>query len=579
LATAKHLRIHANDGHALHRRSFDRHMCWDADMPRALVDRIWQEPHALLSDGTKLQVKPRCTVVRFEYGDETFVWKHHNWGSIRRTVQRSLSRSTARKTWADGVFLSDGGVPTPRPRAFVERRLGPFNRSSYVLTDYVPGTSLYRYMRFEKPSRAIVLNLAKQVAAIWQQLDELRVWHNDFKTENLLVDPHGKVWLIDLERTRRYSNVDNMRRRQMRDVSDLLHPRNWRSDPQAAEVFRQEILKTPAAIATLAGPHGKGHPLTRPTQASNRPSQLVTVFIPCRNAADTILPCIESVRDMADEILVADSGSTDDTVPIVRACGGCQIIEKTCEDGATFEAWAESHARHRWILRLLPDEQLNPDLGRQVQDLLATEPKTDGVLISSSVHVRGQRLRHSDVQHKPSIRLYRKAAARYENRQGRVEVSIPSEKVGKLRPRLVHELCPNTEQFLTELIRRAERAAGEAFAKGKRPKIRNVLWRAPWKFVKLYLWKGGWLDGWAGLHASYLSAHSAYLQEALLWSMWQPLEARNNAASEIRHELRVFNPALAIMPNAAEPIVPFDPAPDLTIAGNELDMRQTRTAA
>ena len=567
------IRIDASDGEALRRQSFDRHMCWDAGLPRALVDRIWQDPHALLCEGIKLQDKPRCTVVRLEDAAGTFVWKHHNWGTVRRTIKRSFSRSTARKTWSDGIFLSDAGVPTPRPRAFFERRLGPFQRWSYVLTDYVPGTSLYRFMRFERPSREVVLDLARQVAAIWQQLDDLRVWHNDFKTENLLVDPQGKVWLIDLERTRRYRDLEDMRRRQARDAGDLLHPRNWRSDPQAAELFRQEILKTPAAAATLAGPHGGGHPLSRPAPASNRASHLVTVFIPCRNAAETILPCLDSVRDIADEILVADSGSTDDTLRIVRASGGCRIIENACDDEAAFETWAQKHARHRWILRILPDEQLNPDLARQVQDMLATEPQSDGFVIARSIYFRGRRLRHGDFQNDASIRLYRKDAARYQIRDGQVDVCVSSAKTGTLRSRLVFETCPSIEQYLSDMIGAAERAAKDANQKGQRPKRGNALVRAPWQFVRSYILRGGWLDGWAGLHASYLSAFNVYLREAMLWNLQRPAAAKRNAGRESWHELRVFDPRQVAVPNAPERIEEF-------IAGMEIPPeRPVRAAA
>jgi glycosyltransferase involved in cell wall biosynthesis len=54
----------------------------------------------------------------------------------------------------------------------------------------------------------------------------------------------------------------------------------------------------------------------------------LTVLIPCKNERLNIRPCIESVRSIADEILIADSGSTDDTLDIVRKIGGCRIIER-----------------------------------------------------------------------------------------------------------------------------------------------------------------------------------------------------------------------------------------------------------
>ena len=280
------------------------------------------------------------------------------------------------------------------------------------------GTSLYRLMRFERPSAEFAEHLARQVADIWQQLDDLGVWHNDFKTENFLVDPDGKVWLIDFERMRRFgeSERDRMRERQTKDVRDLLHPRNWRSEPAVAEVFRQAILSTPAARQALAGPLATKHPLRKPTPATNRPNQLVTVLIPCHNAAESIVGCLESVRDMADEILVADFGSTDDTLERVHRFGGCRIVQRDVmakssdphTDPVRFVTWAASQAAHEWTLRLRPDEQLNGELSRQVQDLLATEPMEDGFQIGRTVYLRGKRLRFGNFRSEPSIRLFRK---------------------------------------------------------------------------------------------------------------------------------------------------------------------------
>jgi hypothetical protein len=541
VSTAEWTRIDAASGLAS-RRSFDRFMRWETSLPADLVEQIWQEPHALLAIGDRLQDKPRSTVVRVGHRDGPFVWKYHNWGTLYRTAKRSLARSTARKSWRDGHFLSAAGIPTPRPRAFIERRFGPFQRCSYVLSDYIPGTSLYRFMRFEQPSREMVRDLARQVAAIWQRLDEVCVWHNDFKTENLLVDPQGKIWLIDLERMRRYRHPGRMRQRQARDAGDFLHPRNWRSDPGAADVFRREILKTPAATATVAGPHGAHHPLRQAVSHENRPSQLVTVIIPCRNAAITIGACIESVRDMADEVLVVDGGSTDDTLRLARNCGGCRILEHPTLDGAALEEWAEAQAQHPWILRILPDEQLNSELGRQVQDAIAREPAEHGFRISRSMSFRGHRLSHGGFHDDSSIRLYRKGLARYEVRGGRVEVAMPSSKIGQLRARLVADSGFNVEQLLRQSVRLATRAAHEAQSQGLRPRRRTVLWRASWQFVRSYVLRSGWLDGWPGMHASCLSALSIYLRETMLWEMQQPAVLRRPLVRDHWRDLRVFDP-------------------------------------
>src|SRR5262245_17314050 len=92
------------------RRRFDRFIQYDADLPTDLVERLWQDPHAALADGRMLQDKPRCTVVRLDHELGAFVWKHHNWGTLRRTIKRALSESSAHKCWADAGCLFQAGV-------------------------------------------------------------------------------------------------------------------------------------------------------------------------------------------------------------------------------------------------------------------------------------------------------------------------------------------------------------------------------------------------------------------------------------------------------------------------------------
>ena len=83
----------------------------------------------------------------------------------------------------------------------------------------------------------------------------------------------------------------------------------------------------------------------------------LTVLIPCKNEANNIAECIASVRDVADEILIADSLSTDDTLEIVRQAGGCRIIEREFVGYADFKNWAIPQAAHPWVLIVDADER------------------------------------------------------------------------------------------------------------------------------------------------------------------------------------------------------------------------------
>jgi hypothetical protein len=441
------------------RRSFTQLLRWDGDLPSDLVGQMWQNPETLLSESELLQDKLRCTVARIDHPTGQFVWKHHNWGSWQRAIGRLFTPSVARTSWCYAALLLAAGVSTPRPRAYLERRIGPFQRCSYLLTDYVAGTSLYRIMRYVRPTSEYVQHLAQQVASIWQQLDELCLWHNDFKTENLLVDPASKVWLIDLEKARRFRNRNSARQRQALDAARLFHPRNWRATPWAAEMFRQEILKTPAAIETLASPLGIGHPLNRPVSTCNQTSQLVTVMIPCRNAEETICACIESVRDTADEILVADRGSSDATLHRARESGGCRIIQRHFDDELAFERWANCQASHAWVLRVLPNERLDAELSKQVQDITATDPAADGFRIVRVDCSVGDNVRHGRAQRDQPIRLYRKHAAQFQLRAGHFEVTVDTAQVGRLSGCVIYNSSGSFSHSLSKVVRCTDTSA------------------------------------------------------------------------------------------------------------------------
>jgi hypothetical protein len=207
-----------------------------------------------------------------------------------------------------------------------------------------------------------------------------------------------------------------------------------------------------------------------------------------------------------------------------------------------FVARAASQAAHDWILRLRPDEQLNGELSRQVQDLLATEPTQDGFQIGRTVYLRGKRLRFGDFRNEATIRLFRKKKATFELRDGRVEVDIPSGNVGMMKSRLVYESCPSIERCIREMIRASTRSAHAAQQNGPRASRKTWVWRMPLRFLRSYVLRWGWLDGWVGLNASFLSGLSVYLREAIHWEISRPPIERRSLVHDSLKQLKVFSP-------------------------------------
>src|SRR3954469_7033361 len=104
----------------------------------------------------------------------------------------------------------------------------------------------------------------------------------------------------------------------------------------------------------------------------------LTVLIPCKDEIQHIRACIDSVRPIADEILVADSGSTDGTLDVVRSLGGCRLIEREYVNSANFKNWAIPQASHEWVLVVDADERVTPQLVGEIRRLFDFPPPYDG---------------------------------------------------------------------------------------------------------------------------------------------------------------------------------------------------------
>ena len=108
----------------------------------------------------------------------------------------------------------------------------------------------------------------------------------------------------------------------------------------------------------------------------------LTVLIPCKNERMNIRSCIESCYGIADEILVADSGSTDETLEIAREFDKVRIIEREYITSGDFKNWAIPQATHEWVLIIDADERVTRELANEI--LLASKDKE--YAISEFIH-------------------------------------------------------------------------------------------------------------------------------------------------------------------------------------------------
>lgn len=265
----------------------------------------------------------------------------------------------------------------------------------------------------------------------------------------------------------------------------------------------------------------------------------ITVVIPCRNEQQRIADCLDSVWDWADEILVADNGSTDDTLLIAdryrrRSPERCRLIEREFIGYGDFKNWAMSRARHDWVLHLDADERLTEEIKEEIDSVLRDDHPYAGYRVQFRTYFLGRRIRHCGWSRPGPIRLMRRSLCRFDDRRVHEGVIVSSNAIGTLRSPIEHHTYRSLDHWTDKKNRYTTLGAEQLAASGRlaRP-FRDLLVRPVLRFLGVYLWRGGFLDGVPGLIVSLDDAFGTFLKYAKLWE----LQNASTAAIQDRGEL------------------------------------------
>lgn len=256
-------------------------------------------------------------------------------------------------------------------------------------------------------------------------------------------------------------------------------------------------------------------------------SEQLTVIIPCKNEQEHLRACIRSAQQVADEVLIADSGSTDATIEIARDMG-CRIIEREYRTSGDFKNWAIPQATHEWVLILDADERITPALANEIRGTLQNA-KHNGYWIYRRNHFLGHPIRFGPWKNDRCLRLFRRDAGRYVGPTDHAEVELSNGTDGRLRERMTHYTCASYAQYLPKISRYADVQARVWHAEGRRTRRLQLMLRFPLRFFQGYILRLGFLDGLAGLQVCALVAYMSYLKHAYLWQLqntrdWRDLE-------------------------------------------------------
>ena len=236
----------------------------------------------------------------------------------------------------------------------------------------------------------------------------------------------------------------------------------------------------------------------------------LSVILITKNEAANIRACLESVA-WADEIIVVDSGSTDDTVTICKELGAQVYVHDWPGFGAQKNR-ALGYANNDWILSLDADERVTPELKAQLaQAITDKDNDKDGFYLPRRSQFCGRFIRHSGWYPDYVLRLFKRTKGRFSDDMVHERVLLQGAS-GKLSSPLLHYSYLTGSDVKRKSEQYASAAALQMFNSGKTATLAGAHIRAGWAFLRTYCLRLGFLDGIAGFNIARMNARTTYLK-------------------------------------------------------------------
>lgn len=265
-------------------------------------------------------------------------------------------------------------------------------------------------------------------------------------------------------------------------------------------------------------------------RAAPQPADLnlsrLSVILITKNEAANIEACLRSVA-FADEIVVVDSGSTDDTVQLARQLGARVEVTPDWPGFGPQKNRALALASHPWVLSLDADERVTPALRAEIEAVVQGQGDTPAWEIPRLTEFCGQWIRHCGWTPDHVLRLFRRGTARFSDDLVHERV-LASGAVGRLRQSLLHYSYPTPAHYWRKLEQYSQAWAQQRHAAGQRTSMARAAAAGLVAFVRSYVFRLGVLDGAMGFAVCTMQAQAAFGKYFALYC----LNRKNDAPSE-----------------------------------------------
>ncbi|ELY6087718.1 glycosyltransferase family 2 protein [Cronobacter sakazakii] len=244
----------------------------------------------------------------------------------------------------------------------------------------------------------------------------------------------------------------------------------------------------------------------------------LSVVMIAKNAASLLPDCLASVS-WADEIVVLDSGSSDDTVAVATAAGAKVFIENDWQGYGIQRQRAQQYASGDYILMIDTDERVTPELAQAIRQVLEQPDPQAVYSIARRNLFLGRFMRHSGWYPDRVTRLYARERYRYNDNQVHESLDAPGARVVTLSGDLLHLTCRDFASFQRKQLNYATAWAQERHQQGKKVSVPGIFGRTLAAFCKTLILRAGVLDGRQGWLLAVVNAQYTFNKYTELWAL------------------------------------------------------------
>ncbi|MEY4769181.1 MAG: hypothetical protein RL637_1820 [Pseudomonadota bacterium] len=245
---------------------------------------------------------------------------------------------------------------------------------------------------------------------------------------------------------------------------------------------------------------------------------MLSVIIITKNESAMIERCLQSVN-WADEIIVLDSGSEDNTVEICRRYTE-KVFQTDWRGFGVQKQRALSLANGNWILSIDADEYVTTELKTEIQQAIIHNSQINGFYIPRLSSYCGQNIYHSGWHPDYVLRLFKRQQGYFSNDIIHERVIIQGN-TAKLKRPLKHESMVDLTDVLNKINQYSSLSAKKLYDQGKTTSFTNLLLRTCWTFIRIYFFRAGFLDGRYGLMLAFSAAETTYYKYLKLLELSQ----------------------------------------------------------